>query len=157
MFQVLAPVHVAIAVSDLEQQLAFWQQVMGFTLQGTTTVSGPLPEQETGVANFSSRLAMLALGSLTLELYQPLTPASRQTYRPTPADVGSWHLALRVTGLDELLEVCARWGWQVRGQVTTVTEGPGPVGARLVYLHNVDGTILELVELPQKEGKYEPT
>lgn len=140
-------------MSDLEHQIQFWQQVMGFTLEGTAEVGGTLPEEETGVPGLRSKLAMLSGYGLTLELYQPLAPADCQTFRPTPADSGSWHLALRVTEVYELIRTCAEWGWQVRGRVAVVAEGPGPIGARLVYLHNADGTILELIELPQKTGE----
>ena len=147
---VLGIVHVAIAVSDLKHQMDFFQQVLGFNLQGVAEVGGPLPEDETGVPGLRSKLAMLGKDGLSVELYQPLAPEGRQTYRPTPADVGSWHLALKVADLDGLVRVCEEWGWRVRGKIAVVTEGPGPVGARLAYLHNADGTILELVQLPEK-------
>ncbi|MDR6216871.1 VOC family protein [Deinococcus soli (ex Cha et al. 2016)] len=145
---VLGTVHTAIAISDLTHELGYWQQVLGFTLLGITEVGGPLPEQETGVPGLRSRLAMLALHGQTVELYQPLAPGGRATYRPSPADIGSWHLAFRVADLGALIRDSAPWGWQVRGQVAVVTEGPGPVGARLAYLHNADGTILEFIQLP---------
>ena len=147
---VLGIVHIAIAVSDLPHQIGFWQQVLGFTLDGTAEVGGSLPEDETGVPGLRSRIAQLTRGGVSVELYQPLAPAGRQTYRPTPADIGSWHLALRVTDLDALVRVSGEWGWHVRGRVAVVEEGPGPIGARLVYLTNIDGTILEFVELPNR-------
>ena len=150
---VLGIVHTAIAVSDLQHQLGFWQHVLGFKLEGTAEVGGPLPEDETGVPGIRSKLAMLSKDGVSIELYQPLAPEGRGTYRPSPADIGSWHLALKVTDLDELVRVSGEWGWQVRGKVAVVKEGPGPVGARLVYLHNADGTILEFVQLSDaKEG-----
>ena len=149
--QVLNIVHVALAVSDVQHQVDFWQQVLGFELEGMADIGGPLPEDETGVPGLRSKIAMLNKGGLSIELYQPLAPLDRQTYRPTPADIGSWHLALRVTHLDQLVEISSKWGWTVRGKITVVEEGPGPIGARLVYLHNADGTILELVQLPEAE------
>ncbi|SMB82939.1 VOC family protein [Deinococcus hopiensis] len=145
---VLEIVHTAIAVSDLQHQIDFWQQVLGFTLEGKAEIGGSLPEDETGVPGIRSKIAMLSKGGQTIELYQPVAPQGRETYRPSPVDIGSWHLALKVTDLDELVQLSAAWGWRVRGKVAVVEEGPGPVGARLVYLHNTDGTILELVELP---------
>ncbi|GAA0516692.1 VOC family protein [Deinococcus depolymerans] len=145
---VLGTVHTAIAVSDLTHQLGFWQEVLGFTLTGTAEIGGPLPEAETGVPGLRSRIAMLTRDGQTVELYQPLAPDDRRTYRPTPADIGSWHLAFRVADLDDLIRTSAPWGWQLRGRVAVVEEGPGPVGARLAYLHNADGTILEFVQLP---------
>lgn len=147
--RVQAIVHVAIAVSNLEQAIGFWQQVLGFTLDGTAEVGGSLPENETGVAGIRSKIAMLTKNGQSVELYQPVAPADRKTYRPTPVDVGSWHLALRVTDLDEIVHASNEWGWQVRGKIAMVEEGPGPIGARLVYIHNADGTILELVQLPE--------
>ena len=147
---VLGVVHTAIAVSDLQHQLDFWQEVLGFKLEGTAEIGGSLPEDETGVPGIRSKIAILSKGGHSVELYQPTAPADRQTYRPSPVDIGSWHLALRVTDLDELVQISGEWGWRVRGKVTVVEEGPGPIGARLVYLHNADGTILELVQLPER-------
>ena len=149
--QVLGIAHVAIAVSDVQHQVDFWQQVLGFKLEGMAEIGGSLPEDETGVPGIRSTIAMLSKGGLSIELYQPLAPTDRRTYRPSPVDIGSWHLALKVSDLERLVEISSGWGWTVRGKITVVEEGPGPVGARLVYLHNADGTILELVELPQAE------
>jgi catechol 2,3-dioxygenase-like lactoylglutathione lyase family enzyme len=138
---VLGIVHIAIAVSDLQHHIGFWQQVLGFKLDGTAEVGGSLPEDETGVPGTKD--------GVSIELYEPVAPPDRQTYRPSPVDIGSWHLAFKVTDLDELVRVSSQWGWQVRGKVAVVEEGPGPIGARLVYLHNADGTILEFVQLPE--------
>jgi catechol 2,3-dioxygenase-like lactoylglutathione lyase family enzyme len=146
---VLGIVHTAIAVSDLRHQVEFWQQVLGFTLDGTAEIGGRLPEDETGVPGIRSKIAMLTKNGLSIELYEPVAPPDRQTYRPSPVDVGSWHLALKVTDLNEIIRVSGEWGWQVRGKIAVVEEGPGPIGARLVYLHNADGTILEFVQLPE--------
>ena len=148
---VLGIVHIAIAVSDLQHHIEFWQHVLGFKLDGTAEVSGRLPEDETGVPGIRSKIAQLTKDGLSVELYQPVAPEDRQTYRPSPVDIGSWHLALKVTDLDELIRVSSQWGWRVRGKVTVVEEGPGPIGARLVYLYNADGTILEFVQLPKAE------
>jgi hypothetical protein len=135
----------------LQHQIDFWQQVLGFKLDGTAEVGGTLPEDETGVPGIRSKIAQLTKDGLSVELYQPTAPEKRETYRPSPVDIGSWHLALKVTNLDELVRVSGEWGWQVRGKIAVVEEGPGPIGARLVYLHNTDGTIIELVQLPEVE------
>jgi catechol 2,3-dioxygenase-like lactoylglutathione lyase family enzyme len=148
---VLGIVHVAIAVSDLQQHIEFWQQVLGFKLDGTAEVGGALPEDETGVPGIRSKIAQLTNYGLSIELYEPTAPEDRRTYRPSPVDIGSWHLAFKVSDLDDIIRVSAKWGWQVRGKVAVVEEGPGPVGARLAYLHNADGTIIELVQLPKVE------
>lgn len=147
---VVAIAHTAIAVSDLDHQVGYWRQVLGFTLDGTAEVGGPLPEDETGVPGLRSRIAVLTKHGHSVELYEPVAPADRRTYRPSPADVGSWHLALVVTDLDGLIGLSAGWGWRVRGKVAVVETGPGPIGARLAYLHNADGTILEFVQLPAR-------
>jgi catechol 2,3-dioxygenase-like lactoylglutathione lyase family enzyme len=146
---VLGVVHVAIAVSDLQHHIDFWQQVLGFKLDGTAEVGGSLAEDETGVPGMRSKIAQLTKDGLSVELYQPTAPENRATYRPSPVDIGSWHLALKVKNLDELVRVSAAWGWQVRGKIATVEKGPGPIGARLADLHNSDGTIIELVQRPE--------
>lgn len=141
--------HVGITVSDLQHTIDFWQQVLGFTLQGIVEVGGPLAEDVTGVQGIRSKVAFLKKDALTVEFIQPLEPEDRQSYRPQPVDVGFWHLALKVTGLDELVRAALGWGWQIKGKIALVEAPPGPVGARLVYLQNHDGTVLELVEFPE--------
>jgi len=56
-------------------------------LDGTAEVSGSLPEDETGVAGFRSKITQVTKNGLSAELYQPLAPEDRKTYRPTPADI----------------------------------------------------------------------
>ena len=80
--KVLGIVHTAIAVSDLAHQIEFWQQVLGFRLEGTAEIGGPLPEDETGVPGIRSKIAMLTREGHTIELYQPTAPEGRETYRP---------------------------------------------------------------------------
>lgn len=90
---------------------------------------------------------MMTKDGQSIELVQYDAPADRKTYRPRYADVGSWHIALKVTDLDDIVRASSEWGWQVNGEVAVVEEELGSVGARVVYLHNADSTTLELPRL----------
>jgi hypothetical protein len=85
-------VHTAIAVSDLQHQMDFWP---GLHLERNGRDKRPAARRRDGH---------------TIELYQPLAPEGRETYRPSPVDIGSWHLALKVTDLDDLVRLSAEWG-----------------------------------------------
>ncbi|WP_425557415.1 VOC family protein [Deinococcus aluminii] len=58
---VRAIAHIGLTVSDLQHATNFWQQVLGFMLEGTAAGSGSLLAETTGVAGAHSKLALIAL------------------------------------------------------------------------------------------------
>ncbi|WP_368773370.1 VOC family protein [Deinococcus metallilatus] len=58
---VQAIAHIGLTVSDLQHATNFWQQVLGFTLEGTAEGSGSLLAETTDVAGAHSKLAFIAL------------------------------------------------------------------------------------------------
>ncbi|CAK5266249.1 unnamed protein product [Mycena citricolor] len=137
--------HTGITVTDLERSLAFWQDVMGCTLAHRFDAEGEMAAKITGVAGAALRIAMLdAPGGYRIELLQYTSPADRMHLRPRPCDVGSVHIAFTVDDIHGMKQKLVDAGCVVRG------EPFGPPGMELVYMHDPDGTTIELMAQPKR-------
>jgi glyoxylase I family protein len=152
-FRVLAADHTGITVSNLEQSLAFWRDVLGFELSHTAHQTGELAREITGVADAEIKLAVLrAPGGHKIELLEYLAPPDRKRrVGLRPCDVGSVHVALLVDDLDAVLESIAASGWKAAGKPQTLTTGPN-AGKRVVYVRDPDGTTIEFMEMPKQNS-----
>jgi glyoxylase I family protein len=146
-FHILASDHTGITVSNLEQALAFWQDVIGFELSHRAHQKGELAEQITGVPGAEILIAVLKAPGHKIELLEYRAPADRTHIRPRPCDVGSVHVALTVDDLDDVLETIAASGWQTAGKPQTLTTGPN-AGKRVIYVRDPDGTTIEFMQPP---------
>lgn len=125
--------HVAIAVSDLDAATAAYR-ALGLE------VAGP----DESIADQGVRVRPLRAGTAVVELMVPLTqggPVARFLARRGP---GLHHIALRVTGLEALLERLAASGAPL---LDTVPRG-GRGGSRIAFVHPsfTGGVLVELVE-----------
>jgi catechol 2,3-dioxygenase-like lactoylglutathione lyase family enzyme len=138
--------HVSVTVLDLDRSLAFYHGLLGISTLGTGEEDGFPIREGSDTSRTRFRYADLDLGAgQILELIQYLhplgTPLSQRVYDP-----GSGHLALRVSGLDELLARLSQAGYPARFEPVTLTEPAWWQGARVVYITDPDGVTVELVE-----------
>jgi glyoxylase I family protein len=148
-FRILAADHTGITVSNLEQSLAFWRDVLGFELSHTAHQTGEMATEITGVVGAEIKLAVLkAPGGHKIELLEYLAPLDRKKRVDLrPCDIGFVHVALLVDDLDAVLESIAASGWKAAGKPQTLTTGPN-AGKRVVYVRDPDGTTIEFMEMP---------
>jgi catechol 2,3-dioxygenase-like lactoylglutathione lyase family enzyme len=150
-FHIIAADHIGITVSNLEQSLAFWRDVLGFELSHDAHQRGELAQEIIGVKGAELKLAVVkAPDGHKIELLEYLAPADRKrdgTLRP--CDVGHVHVALAVENLDPLLRQIAASGWETAGKPQTLTTGPN-AGKRVIYVRDPDGTTIEFMELPER-------
>ena len=102
-YEVRSVSHTGITVSDLDEAVGFWTEVLGFEFLGSGEVGGTLVENTTGVPGAHVRVAMVSKG--------------RKTMRPRPCDVGSVHVALEVDDIEAVAEACAGYGWDMPGRI----------------------------------------
>ncbi|RZD78014.1 VOC family protein [Streptomyces albidoflavus] len=144
--------HYASTVADLDAAVEFCTTVLGADLLYRL---GPVEEQESdwmarqlGVhPRASAHIAMLRLGpDANLELFQYTAPEQRSR-PPEFTDVGSHHLGIHVSDLDQALAAAAHSG-QVRvlGEPSTDESGP-TAGNRWVQLLTEWGLRIELRQL----------
>ena len=148
-FRIISADHTGITVSNLEQSLAFWHDLVGFELSHTAHQTGELAREITGVAGAELKLAVLkAPGGHKIELLEYLGPPDRTKHADLrPCDVGSVHVALTVNDLDAVLQRIAASGWKTAGKPQTLQSGPN-AGKRVVYVRDPDGTTIEFMEMP---------
>jgi catechol 2,3-dioxygenase-like lactoylglutathione lyase family enzyme len=148
-FRIIAADHTGITVSNLEQSLAFWQNVLGFELSHRAHQTAELASEITGVAGAEISIAVVkAPGGHKIELLEYLAPPDRKHVDLRPCDVGSVHVALTVDNLDAVLSAIAASGWKAAGEPQTLQSGPN-AGKRVVYVRDPDGTTIEFMEIPK--------
>jgi catechol 2,3-dioxygenase-like lactoylglutathione lyase family enzyme len=147
-FRIIAADHTGITVSNLEQSLAFWQNVLGFEFSHRAHQTAELASEITGVAGAEISIAVVkAPGGHKIELLEYLAPPDRKHVDLRPCDVGSVHVALTVDNLDAVLSAIAASGWKAAGKPQTLQSGPN-AGKRVVYVRDPDGTTIEFMQPP---------
>jgi catechol 2,3-dioxygenase-like lactoylglutathione lyase family enzyme len=140
--------HTGITVSNLQDSLTFWRDVLGFKVSHTAHQEGELAQEITGVEGAEIKLAVLKTpGGHKIELLEYLAPPARKRANLRPCDVGFLHVALLVDDLDLVLERIAASGWKAAGKPQTLTRGPN-TGKRVVYVRDPDGTTIEFMQPP---------
>lgn len=131
--KVLKVDHVGIAVSNLEESLQFYTEVLGLKNAGTEVVE----EQKV-------RVAFLPCGDSELELLESTSPDGPVAKFIEKNGEGVQHIALRVENIEEALAYLKEKG------VRLIDEKPryGAGGARIAFLHPkvTRGVLLEITE-----------
>src|SRR5919109_2635877 len=129
--------HVAMAVEDLDEAIAFYQDRLGMNLQHRETV-----------AQFGVEAVLLGIGDGHVELLKPVSPDSgvgRFLERHGP---GMHHVAYRTDDIDSALESVRAAG------LGLIDERPrtGIRNSRVAFMHpkSTGGVLMELVE-PAKD------
>ena len=147
--RIISADHTGITVSNLEQSLAFWENVLGFELSHRAHQTAELASEITGVAGAEISIAVVkAPGGHKVELLEYLAPPDRKHVDLRPCDVGSVHVAFTVDNLNAVLNAIAASGWKAAGKPQTLTTGPN-TGKRVVYVRDPDGTTIEFMQQPQ--------
>jgi methylmalonyl-CoA/ethylmalonyl-CoA epimerase len=128
--------HIGIAVKDLEEAIALYQNVLGFHFEGVQT----LEDRHIKIASFRS-------GEKThIELVQPLSNESTVAKFLETRGEGIHHLAVKVDDVRAMLAEYKRKGLVLIDEEPK----PGAGGSRVAFVHpkSTRGVLLELVERP---------
>jgi hypothetical protein len=136
--------QVAITVPDIEQAVAAWARLLGVPAP-EVIVTGPLEEAQTQYCGRPSearaKLAFFSLGSLTLELIEPLGAPSTWNDHLVAHGPSLHHIAFQIQGMPERVAVLAEHGLPLvqKGEYT---------GGRYAYLDGQRqyGAVIELLE-----------
>jgi catechol 2,3-dioxygenase-like lactoylglutathione lyase family enzyme len=144
--------HVNLVVADLPRALAFYRDVLGFTVTKQVTISGDWIGRTVGLQNVSAEVVYLDLPSgPRIELLRYITPdAIRAHGVDRPNTLGLRHLAFKVDDVDAAAARLGAAGVAFFSDVQTVPDSQvtyaGGVRKRLVYFRDPEGNILELCE-----------
>lgn len=125
--------HIGVAVSNLEESVKFYEEILGLKLQGIETVE----EQKV-------KVAFLPVGDTEVELLEATTPDSPIAKFIEKKGQGVQHIAFRVENIEKALE-------EMKGKgVKLIDEKPryGAGGAKIAFLHpkSTNGVLIELCE-----------
>ena len=125
--------HIGVAVSNLEEALKVYTDVLGLRLHGTEVVE----EQKV-------RVAFMPVGDTEIELLESTDPEGPIAKFIEKRGEGIQHIAFRVDDIEEALEQMRQQG------VRLIDEKPryGAGGARIAFLHPkaTGGVLVELCE-----------
>jgi catechol 2,3-dioxygenase-like lactoylglutathione lyase family enzyme len=147
---VLRPHHTGFTVSSLTDAVNLWKNVLGLPVSDTGhSVDKPMSTL-VGVpgANLSALLVTLPGGHQVELVEYTGTPQPKNIYRPESKDVGSVHIALEITGMDEVVRKAKDIGWRALAEPVVIFWPDLRIGlARAVYLRHIkDGITIELFE-----------
>ena len=131
--------HIGIAVSNIEESIAYYTNVLGLKLL-------KIEEVETQQV----KVAFIDAGNVKIELLEPMSEKSAVHGFIEKRGQGIHHVAFGVTGIEERMQ-------QLREQgVRLLSDGPlpGAGGAQVAFLHPKDSFGV-LYELCDKSGKGE--
>ncbi|HHY77134.1 MAG TPA: methylmalonyl-CoA epimerase [Clostridiales bacterium] len=125
--------HIGVAVSNLEESIKFYEEVLGLKCQGTEVVE----EQKV-------KVAFLPIGDTEIELLEATEPDSPIAKFIEKKGQGVQHIAFRVDDIEKALEEMRSLG------IKLIDEKPryGAGGARIAFLHpkSTNGLLVELCE-----------
>lgn len=133
--------HIGITVTDLDESLSFYRDVIGFELDLRTRVAGEWFDTLTRNGGADIEIAMLRLADFTLQLVE-YHAAGGATLPLAHHNVGSPHLSIEVDDLDARHEKIAASG---RHDPTPIVDIMG-TGIRSFYVDDPDGVPVELLQ-----------
>jgi len=128
--------HVAIAVKDIDESLAFWRDILGMELHHTEDV----PSQKAIVA-------FLPTGDSEVELVKPTVDDSGVAKFIAERGGGIHHLCMEVDDIDGMLAMLKEKGVRLIDEVAR--ELPG---RKMAFIHpkSTGGVLLELYEVTKE-------
>lgn len=125
--------HIGVAVSNLEESIKFYEEILGLKLNGTEVVE----EQKV-------KVAFMPIGDTEIELLEATSPDSAIAKFVEAKGQGVQHIAFRVENIEKALEEMKAKG------IRLIDEKPryGAGGARIAFLHpkSTKGVLIELCE-----------
>jgi len=142
--------HAGVTVADVERSLRFYRDLLGMRVIEDVRLTRPEVAALLGTDELDLRLVNVDTGDgRILELLEYARPAGHRVDY-TSRDPGSGHIALAVKGLDAIAAgIEAAGGSVISRHPVAAADTEGIFAhARLLYVRDPDGMILELVELP---------
>lgn len=139
--------HVGIVVRDLEKSLAFYSGVLGLKIYRRFVEQGSFIDQLTGIEGVTLEWVKLIIpqgGLIELLQYHSHPDSEAQVpARPSPSNaLGCSHVALTVNDLDQMYSRLRAYGCTAKSMPIMTPNN----SAKIVYCHDPEGNILELIE-----------
>jgi MIP family channel proteins len=146
---------IAVTVSDLDQSLSFYTQVLCFQKEAEQRASLNSFDHLTGIFGTNVRVADLRLGAEQIQLVQFITPEGHK-YPEYSRSNDEWfqHLAIVVRDMDAAYaRLCSFKVRQISTEPQTLPEwNKNAAGIKALYFRDPDGHPLELIFFPPAKG-----
>lgn len=148
---ILGMLHHGIVVSDIEQAVSWYRDVLGLELVHRqrqencyTPVLVGIPGAVLEVAQFKIPTSLPTLSTHDLELIEYVSAGVSGD--PAPVNqTASAHIGFLVSDIDDLVETAKAGGAVFRNDPTTITHGAN-TGGKGCYFHDPDGNTLEFIQ-----------
>ncbi len=136
--------HTGLVVRDLNKSLVFYEEILGLTIWKRDRESGIYIEQVVGIPGVVLEWAKLRApdGSMVELLQYHSHPEKGEIKNAAANTLGCSHIAFTVTDIEELYQVLCAKGYHCNSVPQQSPDGL----VKILYCHDPDGIILELVE-----------
>jgi catechol 2,3-dioxygenase-like lactoylglutathione lyase family enzyme len=141
----LAANHVGLTVSDLEQSVAFYRDVLGFHVAYERgEVTAEYMPRLVGIPGARLKIVGLDIPGLHLDLVEYIEPKSGSAAGAT-SDTGNVHIGFTVDDLWNAYRDLLAAGVRFKSEPVSPTTGPNK-GGWAVYFVDPDGVTLEMIQ-----------
>ena len=138
--------HLGICVSDVERSLAFYRDVFGFEEVGRLEPDAEATTRLLEIPDCKLQAVYLERDGWRIELLYFASPGHTGSDGPRKlTQLGLTHLSFRVTGMADFLTRVVAAGGSIREDSRLEREG----GLSAVFVHDPDGTCIELIDAPR--------
>ncbi|GGN18331.1 VOC family protein [Halarchaeum nitratireducens] len=132
--------HYGITVSDLDESLAFYRDILDLDVLAEFDVGGEAFAEGVGVAGASASFAHLDAGGARIELVE-YDPEGDDRRGGTVNDTGATHLGLSVPDVEAFHE-------SLPDDVETIADGPRTTesGTTILFVRDPDGNPVEILD-----------
>jgi lactoylglutathione lyase len=141
--------HAGVTVSDMEQALRFYRDVLGLHVVSDGKTGGAEAARIWAMDPGDVRVVFLRVpgSDAMVELFE-FTGIERHSASARPCDHGAGHFCLFTDDAESVHDRAIAHGFRSRGgEVVEITRGPH-AGAKAVYLVDPDGYHVELYQKP---------
>lgn len=131
--------HVCIGVPDMDTSVSFYTHVLGMDVVFDVNLDGAGLDSVTGGIAKHGRMG----GGLIVDVMIELLSLGSVPLTPDGPHLGYTNISFRVANLDDTHEALAQHHSEV-----PVTPPVDIAGVRMLFVHDPDGTPIELIELP---------
>lgn len=147
--------HTALATRDIDRLVAFYRDVVGFSLVWTSgwDAGSDVIDGIVGLKGSSAKQVMLQCGNCYLEIFEYVTPqpGAGDPNRPVN-EPGYTHICLDVTDIEYEYKRLSQGGMRFHC-APPMFEG---AGMRATYGRDPDGNVIEIQEIMSRDVPFHP-